>query len=102
MLEPTGRVDHNLVLSTFFDGADGILIAGCHPGDCHYGKGNYYTRRRYAQLKKVLVTLGLEPERIHLVWISAAEGKKYAEVINCFTEKIKELGPSPINSDQRL
>ena len=98
----SSRVDHNLVLSTFFDGADGVLIAGCHPGDCHYGKGNYYTRRRYAQLKKVLVTLGLEPERIRLVWISAAEGKKYAEVINSFTEKIKELGPSPINSNQRL
>lgn len=93
----SSRVDHNLVLTTFFNGADGILIAGCHPGDCHYGEGNYYARRRYALLKKVTESLGLESERLHLTWISAAEGNRYAEVVNNFTEKIAKLGPSPIN-----
>jgi len=94
----SSRIDPNLVLTTFFDGADGILIAGCHPGDCHYGKGNYYTRRRYALLKEVIDTLKLDPERLHLSWISAAEGNRYAEVVNAFTDKIKKLGPSPIKS----
>ncbi|MBN2185250.1 MAG: hydrogenase iron-sulfur subunit [Candidatus Krumholzibacteriota bacterium] len=93
----SSRVDHNLVLTTFFNGADGILIAGCHPGDCHYGEGNYYARRRYALLKKVTESLGLESERLQLTWISASEGNRYAEVVNSFTEKIAKLGPSPIN-----
>ena len=98
----SSRVDHNLVLTTFFNGADGILIAGCHPGDCHYGEGNYYARRRYALLKKVTESLGLESERLQLTWISAAEGNRYAEVVNSFTEKIAKLGPSPINSKSDL
>ncbi len=93
----SSRIDPNLVMTTFFNGADGILIAGCHPGDCHYGKGNYYTRRRFAQMKKVIDTLKLDPERLHLSWISAAEGNRYADVVNEFTEKIKKLGPNPIN-----
>ena len=98
----SGMVHPSLVIDALTKGADGVLICGCHPGDCHYGKGNYYTRRRYAQLKKVLETLGLESERVQLAWISAAEGNRYAEVINSFTDKIKKLGPSPINNDQRL
>ncbi len=93
----SSRVDYNLVLTTFFGGADGILIAGCHPGDCHYDKGNYYTRRRYALLKDVLKTLNLDPGRLQLSWISASEGKRYADVVNDFTERIKELGPNPLN-----
>ena len=93
----SSRVDYNLVLTTFFGGADGILIAGCHPGDCHYDKGNYYTRRRYALLKKVLETLKIDPERLQLSWVSASEGKRYADVVNDFTKKIKKLGPNPIN-----
>jgi F420-non-reducing hydrogenase iron-sulfur subunit len=92
----SSRVDPNMVMTTFFNGADGILIAGCHPGDCHYGKGNYFTRRRYAQMKKVLEILKLDPERLQLSWISAAEGNRYAEVVNAFTNKIKGLGPNPI------
>jgi len=86
-----------MVMTTFFNGADGILIAGCHPGDCHYGKGNYFTRRRYAQMKKVLEVLKLDPERLHLSWISAAEGNRYAEVVNAFADKIRGLGPNPVN-----
>ncbi len=95
----SSRVDYNLVLTTFFGGADGILIAGCHPGDCHYDKGNYYARRRYALLKSILETLKLDPERLQLSWISASEGKRYADVVNEFTEKIKKLGPNPINKN---
>lgn len=98
----SSRVDHNLLLTTFFNGADGILIAGCHPGDCHYGAGNYYARRRYALLKKVMESLGLESDRLKLVWVSAAEGNRYAEVVNSFTEKIKQLGPNPINEKSDL
>jgi len=95
----SSRVDYNLVLTTFFGGADGILIAGCHPGDCHYDKGNYYARRRYALLKNVMEVLKLDPERLELAWISASEGKRYADVVNRFTEKIKKLGPNPINQN---
>ena len=93
----SSRIDHNLLLTTFFNGADGILMAGCHPGDCHYDKGNYFARRRFALLKNVMETLKLEPERLELSWISAAEGHKYAEVVNNFSEKIEKLGPNPIN-----
>lgn len=98
----SSRIDHNLLLTTFFRGADGILVAGCHPGDCHYGEGNYYVRRRFAQLKKVMQILGLDPERLELVWVSAAEGNRYAEVVAEFTEKIKKLGPNPINNSTRF
>lgn len=95
----SSRIDFNLVLTTFFNGADGILIGGCHPGDCHYDKGNYYTRRRFAMLKSVFETLKIDPQRLQLSWISASEGNRYAEVVNNFTEKIKKLGPNPLNNN---
>lgn len=91
----SSRVDHNLVLTTFFGGADGILIAGCHPGDCHYIGGNYRTRRRMALLKTMLMQFGLNKDRFRLEWISAAEGEKFAAVVNEFVDTIIELGPSP-------
>ena len=69
----SSRVDPLFVLTAYFKGADGVLIAGCHPGDCHYQEGNYYTRRRFAVLKKVVENLGLESERLRLSWISASE-----------------------------
>jgi F420-non-reducing hydrogenase iron-sulfur subunit len=94
----SSRIDHNLLLSTFFKGADGILVAGCHPGDCHYGEGNYYARRRFALLKQVMTTLGLDPERLQLSWVSAAEGKRYADVVNEFTERIRAMGPNPVGN----
>lgn len=87
-----------MILSAFLWGADGVLVAGCHPGDCHYGDGNYLTRRRFANLKQVLVTLGIEPDRIELAWVSASEGQRYAEVVRDFTEKLRTLGPNPLNS----
>ncbi len=98
----SSRIDPNLVLTTLLLGADGILIAGCHPGDCHYDKGNYYARRRFALLKKVIETLKIDPERLQLSWVSASEGKRYAEVVNRFTEKIKKMGPNPIQSTPYL
>ena len=95
----SSRIDPALVLNTLLKGADGVLVAGCHPGDCHYEEGNYYTRRRFALLKETLQTLDIEPGRVQLVWVSASEGKKYSEVVAEFTEKIKKLGPSPIKAN---
>lgn len=73
-----------------------MLVAGCHPGDCHYEKGNYFARRRFAQLKKVVETLGLDAGRLQLSWISASEGKRFAEVVKDFDRKIREMGPNPV------
>jgi len=95
----SSRVDPVLVLNALFLGADGVLVAGCHPGDCHYEQGNYYTRRRFALLKRLIETLELEPKRIQLCWISASEGKKYAEVVNRFAQMISEIGPNPMSRD---
>ena len=91
----SSRVDQVLVETAFLRGADGVLVAGCHPGDCHYDDGNYYARRRFAVLKKVVEGLGLESDRLRLSWISASEGQRFADVANEFNEKIKKLGPNP-------
>lgn len=89
----SGRIEPTFVLRAFRQGADGVLICGCHPGDCHYQEGNYRCLRRYHLLKKYIQQMGIEPERLRLEWISASEGKQYAELINSFTQKITELGP---------
>lgn len=91
----SSRVDPALIIKALQEGADGILIGGCYPGDCHYQKGNYYTRRRIAMLRSILGAFGLEPDRVCLEWISASEGVKFSKVTNEFTETIKKLGPSP-------
>lgn len=91
-----------LVLTAFLRGADGVLIAGCHPGDCHYDEGNYYTRRRFAVLKKVVEGLGLEADRLRLSWVSASEGQRFADVVNEFNKKIKQMGPNPMNKKSSL
>lgn len=91
----SSRVDPVMVITAFLRGADGVLIAGCHPGDCHYDKGNYYARRRFTVLRNIFDTLELEGERLRLSWVSASEGPRYAEVIREFSEKIKQLGPNP-------
>ncbi|HHN81147.1 MAG TPA: hydrogenase iron-sulfur subunit [Methanomicrobia archaeon] len=93
----SGRVDPLFVLKAFEKGADGVLIAGCHPGDCHYMSGNYKTRRRMELMRRMLEQFGINPERLRLEWVSAAEGARFAHVVNDMTEKIRELGPSPIN-----
>jgi F420-non-reducing hydrogenase iron-sulfur subunit len=89
----SGRVDPQFVLDAFAQGADGVLIGGCHPGDCHYQEGNYKTLRRYHLLKRVLLQMGIEEERFRLEWISAAEGDRVRSAINDMVEKVRALGP---------
>jgi len=89
----SGRVEPEFVLRAFSMGADGVLICGCHPGDCHYSTGNYKTWRRTYLLRKLLEQLGIEPERLKLRWISAAEGELFAETVREMVEEIKKLGP---------
>jgi F420-non-reducing hydrogenase iron-sulfur subunit len=85
-----------MVVKALLSGADGVMVAGCHPGECHYDTGNLYTRRRVMMLKTLLETIGIEPARLRLEWVSAAEGKKFAEVADDFIEQIKLLGPNPL------
>ena len=98
----SSRVDPIFIIKAYLGGVDGVLVAGCHPGDCHYEKGNYYTRRRFAVLKKIFEELGLESERLRLSWISASEGQRFSDVVNDFTEKIKKLGPNPMRMKTSL
>ncbi len=89
----SGRVEPDLVLKAFREGADGVLIAGCHPGECHYIEGNLKTLRRYVLLKRLIRQMGIEPERLQLVWASASEGTVLAEAVNRMTEQLRALGP---------
>ena len=90
----SGRINPMFVVNALQQGADGVLIGGCHPGDCHYVQGNYFARRRMAVLKNLLEYIGIEPERIRMTWVSAAEGTKFADVIKKVTEDIKKIGPN--------
>lgn len=92
----SGRIEPTFVLKSFREGADGVLICGCHPGDCHYHEGNYKCLRRYHLLKKYIKQMGLDEDRLQLEWISASEGKQFAELADKFTEKIKTLGPCKV------
>jgi len=89
----SGSVSPLYILDAFNKGADGVLVSGCHPGDCHYIKGNYYARRRIALVKKLLEFIGLEPQRFQMSWVSAAEGTKYTQIISDFVKDLKPLGP---------
>jgi len=89
----TGRIDFNLLVKAFEIGADAVLVSGCHPGDCHYTSGNYHARRRWILFRELLDLLGFDLERIHFTWISAAEGKKFQQVVTDVTEKTRKLGP---------
>ena len=93
----SARIDPTFVLQAFAHGADGVLLCGCHPGDCHYQSGNYKTRRRVAMIHQVLGQLGLGPERVWLRWISASEGKYFADTVTEMVETIRTLGPSPLH-----
>jgi len=93
------RVEPAFVIKAFQSGADGVLILGCHPGDCHYVEGNYKTMRRIPLLKKMLTQFGVENESVRLDWVSASEGERYASIINEMTEKIKALGPFASNNE---
>jgi len=93
----SGRIDPAFILEAFKDGADGVLVGGCHlPSDCHYISGNFKALRRISLIKKVLGELGIEPERVRLEWISASEGDKFAAVVRDMTEQVKKLGPSQV------
>ena len=89
----SGRVEPQFVLKALRNGADGVLIAGCHPGECHYIEGNIKALRRYALLKRMLQQWGIEPERVQLVWASASEGSVLAEAVDRMTEQLRQLGP---------
>lgn len=93
----SGRVDEKLILKAFTTGVDGVLVCGCHPGDCHYNRGNLSARRRVTGMKPFLEAIGIGKERLRLEWISASDGPKVAETVNSFTNTLKELGPSPFN-----
>ena len=90
----SGAIDPIYVLEAFSRGADGVFIGGCHPGDCHYMSGNYKTIKRVLLLSKFLPQCGIESERLRLEWVSAGEGKRFAQVVTDFTEEIKKLGPN--------
>ncbi|MBA7627370.1 hypothetical protein ES703_34832 [subsurface metagenome] len=92
----SARVNPLFILKALTRGIDGVLVSGCHPGECHYMKGNYYTRRRVTAVKHLLRNIGLEPERVRLEWVSAAEGARFANMVDEFTKTIKGLGPNPL------
>jgi coenzyme F420-reducing hydrogenase delta subunit len=93
----SGRVDPIIPLEVLMRGADGVMILGCHPGDCHYVEGNLYEERKIRMLKKLVALTGLEPERLKLEWVSASEGQRFAQIVTEFTEQIRKLGPSPLS-----
>jgi len=96
----SGRLDPQFVLDAFAQGADGVLIGGCHPGDCHYQEGNYKTLRRYHLLKRLLKQMGIEDDRCRLEWISAAEGDRVRSTINDMVERVRALGPLHFNVER--
>ena len=91
----SGMVHPNIIIEALTKGADGVIMCGCHPGDCHYQEGNLIAEKRAEAIELMLEDFGLEPERFRLEWVSAAEGPKFAQTMNEFTETIRELGPSP-------
>ncbi len=90
----SGRVNPLYVIKALEQGADGVLISGCHPGDCHYSEGNFYARRRFAMLKKLLEYGGIDPRRFQMSWVSAAEGDKWAEIVRGVVEEVRKIGPN--------
>jgi len=95
----SARVRPEFVITALSKGLDGVLVLGCHPGDCHYSEGNYFTRRRGLLLKKLLEYVGIEPERFQVRWVSASEGAKFADTVEQVTEQIRALGPNRPRSE---
>jgi coenzyme F420-reducing hydrogenase delta subunit len=91
----SGKVDPLYILRAFADGADGVLVSGCHPGDCHYSTGNYFARRKFALLKRLMEFLGIDERRVHFSWVSAAEGGKWSKVVNEVVDAVHKAGPFP-------
>jgi len=98
----SARVRPEFVIAALSKGLDGVLVLGCHPGDCHYSEGNYFTRRRGLLLNKLLEYVGIEPERFQVRWVSASEGAKFAQTVEQVTQQIKALGPNLPRSEVRL
>ncbi len=98
----SGRVDPAFVLKAFQLGADGVIVMGCHLGDCHYQEGNYKTIRRIPFLKRLLQGFGIDPRRLRLEWVSASEGDRFAEVVNEMTEEIRQMGPLRLSDQQEV
>lgn len=96
----SGRIDPAIPLDVLMMGADGVIVLGCHPGDCHYVEGNLYEERKINMLKKLITLTGLEPERLRLEWVSASEGQRFAKLVTEFTDQIRKLGPSPLSGKQ--
>ena len=90
----TGRIDYNFLLKAFAQGADGVIVSGCHPNDCHYTSGNFHARRRWIVFRQMMEYMGVDMRRVKFSWVSAAEGAKWAEVVNSAVADIRELGPS--------
>jgi coenzyme F420-reducing hydrogenase delta subunit len=89
----TGRVDPGFIVEAFLEGADGVIVAGCHPGECHYEQGNRLAQRRMTTLQRLLEFIGVEQARVRLAWVSAAEGRKFAKLIETTVEEVSALGP---------
>jgi coenzyme F420-reducing hydrogenase delta subunit len=89
----TGRIDPLFIIKAFENGADGVLVSGCHPGDCHYTSGNYHARRRWIGFKNLMEFVGVDMRRLHFSWVSASEAIKWVDLINNVTDEIKKLGP---------
>ncbi len=95
----SARVDPTMIMRAFREGADGVLVSGCHPGDCHYIEGNYHARRKLIALRKLLEHVGIDPRRFRASWVSASEGRKWAEVVTAVTKDLIEAGPFRYNRD---
>jgi F420-non-reducing hydrogenase iron-sulfur subunit len=98
----SGRVDPAFILKAFQLGADGVIVMGCHLGDCHYQEGNYKTIRRLPFLKRLIKDFGIDPRRLRLEWVSASEGDKFAKVVNEMTEEIRQLGPLKLSVHREI
>ncbi len=92
----SGRLNPLFIIKALIDGADGVMVSGCHPGDCHYLTGNMYARRRFVMLKRLLKTAGIEQDRVHFTWVSASEGARFASVVEEVSQRVKRLGPNRI------
>ena len=88
----TGRIDYNLILQSFAQGADGVIVSGCHPNDCHYTSGNFHARRRWIVFRQMMEYMGIDMRRVKFSWVSAAEGAKWADIVNTTVREIRELG----------
>jgi F420-non-reducing hydrogenase iron-sulfur subunit len=90
----SGRINPLYIIKALAEGADGVMVSGCHPGDCHYLSGNLVARRRFVMLKRLLAAAGIEPDRVHFTWVSASEGGRFASVVGEVTERVRKLGPN--------